>query len=547
MENKNFDKYIKDLLENIESETPKGDWSLMEEQIQADPELGFEGVEDLAFDQSIKAQLDPMDVAFNAEHWSAFESHLDAEMNTPEIEDITLDGIVYENLADLRIPYNHSHWTLMSNRLDEEFSFRRKLYKYKVAELALMILAIFTLLQFLPFKKKQVASSQEQSKITTNQFFAKANEVNEIDKEEQIVNLNNTSLSTSEVSPSTSSLTENETLTMTTPPSSIIPTTTIETQLSELTEVSQQNNLESENRVPLVDHTNLEDNLPQANAIQSTDTPMNIEAADVYTLNAIDFYPSFESFEFNSLAYDRPFESLSCSTCAKKAPAKIRIGMFLSTDLNKIVTPEQLSQTGKTDGYSQYSLDYGGGLTIGLKYQKWEIETGITYAHMIYQPEITRFTAGTFIGGYQSAGFDRVNLNILKIPVNLHYNINNIGKWHLYAMGGASVNLVVIDHYNVTTTTVGTTSVPRPTSSSTRSPNIPETSKYDGLFEGGQLVDNRFYTANIGLGLERYLTPRWSIFVQPVYQYQFVKDGIGPNDDRFHTMSIQLGAKSSFK
>ena len=101
-------------------------------------------------------------------------------------------------------------------------------------------------------------------------------------------------------------------------------------------------------------------------------------------------------------------------------------------------------------------------------------------------------------------------------------------------------------HYNVTTTPVGTPS-PRPSSSNTRSPNIPETSKYDGLFEGGNLVDNRFYTANIGLGLERYLTPRWSVFVQPVYQYQFIKDGIGPNNDRFHTMSIQLGAKSSFK
>ena len=542
MENKNFDKYIKGFLENIESEAPIGDWNLMEEQIQADPELGFDGIEDAAFDQSIRTQLEPMEVEFNQGDWSAFESQLDAEINTPELEDVTFDGIVYENLSDLRIPYNHAHWTLMSNRLDEEFSLRRKLYKYKVAEITLMLLAIFTLLQFLPFKKKQVAISTEQSTIVeSNHFFAEANNTIE---EKKGIDL--TPATVTDANNINSSLVKNKDLTKTQQAiqSSTITNKNVSTSV-EMPQTNTINNVESKNETPLVDLPNLEDNLPKANAIQSTDTPNN-KAADVYSLNAIDPYPTFESSEMYPLAYDRPFESLFCSTCDKKIPAKVRIGMFISTDLNKIVTPKQLSLTTKTDGYSQYSIDYGAGISLGLKYQKWEIETGVSYAHMVYQPEITRFTAGTFIGGYQSAGFDRVNLDILKVPVNLLYNINNIGKWHLYAMGGASVNLVVIDHYNVTTTPVGTPS-PRPSSSNTRSPNIPETSKYDGLFEGGNLVDNRFYTANIGLGLERYLTPRWSVFVQPVYQYQFIKDGIGPNNDRFHTMSIQLGAKSSFK
>ncbi len=66
---------------------------------------------------------------------------------------------------------------------------------------------------------------------------------------------------------------------------------------------------------------------------------------------------------------------------------------------------------------------------------------------------------------------------------------------------------------------------------------------YRGIFEGGNFRENSYLSANLGFGLERKFTYRWSLFVQPIYKHYILFEGIGPNQDRIHSGSIRFGAK----
>ena len=72
----------------------------------------------------------------------------------------------------------------------------------------------------------------------------------------------------------------------------------------------------------------------------------------------------------------------------------------------------------------------------------------------------------------------------------------------------------------------------------------PET---EGLLEGGSIIDNGYISLNLGMGIERYMSHRWSIFAQPTYYqsllYPNTTNGFGPYRDKFNTMSIMFGVK----
>jgi hypothetical protein len=69
----------------------------------------------------------------------------------------------------------------------------------------------------------------------------------------------------------------------------------------------------------------------------------------------------------------------------------------------------------------------------------------------------------------------------------------------------------------------------------------------DGLFDGGNIHDNFYLTANLGLGMERFVSPRWSVFLQPNYQHHLLTDGIGVNGEKLYNFSFYVGTKVNLK
>ena len=167
MENKNFDQFIKQSLENLDGAnyTPM-DWSSLEGKIDADIDLNAD-VEADSFDQLIEQSLENLDGQDYAQmDWSLMENKLDAEFGTPnadteldpQVEDIYLDAVAYDHLNNLETPYNKAHWELMSARLDEEYAYRRKVILTKALEALVVLLLVWTAINQ-PIKKLKDSSS----------------------------------------------------------------------------------------------------------------------------------------------------------------------------------------------------------------------------------------------------------------------------------------------------------------------------------------------------------------------------------------------------
>ena len=68
-----------------------------------------------------------------------------------------------------------------------------------------------------------------------------------------------------------------------------------------------------------------------------------------------------------------------------------------------------------------------------------------------------------------------------------------------------------------------------------------------GWFEGGSFIENRYLTVNFGLGFERKVSSRYSIFGQANYAQFIDSKGLGPNNDRFNNVELSTGVRALFK
>jgi hypothetical protein len=218
--------------------------------------------------------------------------------------------------------------------------------------------------------------------------------------------------------------------------------------------------------------------------------------------------------------------------------------VFSKIDFNHIKTPKD--KIFQLEEYSRYSTGYGGGFSIGVDFGKWEIETGGTYSSKSYRPRYYSelIKLGTS-NSYTFTRFDNIQLNMLEVPLNLRYAFAKTGKWSLYAQSGASLHLAMqaaYDRYPVVYGRMQSQTVEGQT------PKI-ERKKYpDGLFEGGNFEENSYFTLNMGIGAERLISTRWSVFVQPglhLYLLPGYNNGLGPNQDRISTVTISTGARIS--
>ena len=160
MENKKFDKFIKRAMENLDGENyvPQ-DWDAMQEKLDADAD---------GFDQFVAQSIANLDgEQFVPMNWELMENKLDADADSsmdneinPEIEDIYLDAVAFDHLNNIEPPYNKEHWKIMSNRLDEEYAQRRRVIYMKVLEVAVVLLLVWTGINFFPAKKDQSNSQK---------------------------------------------------------------------------------------------------------------------------------------------------------------------------------------------------------------------------------------------------------------------------------------------------------------------------------------------------------------------------------------------------
>lgn len=218
--------------------------------------------------------------------------------------------------------------------------------------------------------------------------------------------------------------------------------------------------------------------------------------------------------------------------------ALLNVAMLGSSDYNRVMTPADYRF--RINAFDRYSLGYGGGILFGLEYGRMEVGSGFIYAAKQYRPLPVIFIKGNFKDGYVGESLQTVQLNMINLPFYLRFDALRKDKWRAYLSGGASLQVAFEANYFFAPPTSFPADLAQTPAGQSRLRN-----RTEGWFEGGAFKENSYVTANMAIGVERYVSERWGLFLQPTYHRSigYFSNGLGPNLDRIHTFSLWTGIR----
>ena len=542
MENRKFDDFIKQSLEHLDGgKYIPMDWSSMNEQMNTD-----------SLDDAMKGSLENLEgAAFVPMDWNMMESKLDAAMSDaeidPQMEDIYLDAIAYDHLKNMQPAYNHEHWEIMSARLDEEYAYRRKVFVTKLFEVAIVLLLVWTAFNYFPNKKTPTPSSPfpiavgtdtNSNQYNTNYLSTDLNEQSLLDNK-SVVSFETTIPASIQDEGIKRIINEFPALVVETNPINQNAFTSIPTPPTsdnKITETPFSNNANS---------INLLNNKTQKATFLPLEKTLTLDEDEMLKEKLIVQISPIPSIMNSILVMDElskgPFSLDQIIKKKKLRTHEVFFSMYSSADLNFVDSDFYNNNKREWDVYQRYRYGYGGGFALGFQLKRFLVETGISYNFVSYKQREEANIIGSFTSGYLEEQWDDAELNMVQIPLNIQYSFLVKRKWRMYSLTGVSINMALQNNYNF--------QLEDQENSSSRSISLNESeianeaSLYKGILEGGGLRENSYITANLGFGVERKFTYRWSLFLQPIYRRHFLIDGIGPNEDRIHSSSLRFGAK----
>ena len=558
MSHQPFDKAIKQSLENMEIAFNADHWQQMEMLLHNLP-VGDEGAIDAHFDAIIKDKIVQPDLPLNHSAWAGIEAGLtkaealDAEfdavvtdkitqpttfprsnwdsiadaLDIAETADADFDKEIYSSLQNLQASPPPNYWQRLANKLNADFALREKLYRYKLIEATLMILLLLNCYQHLPSHYIFVPASTVQEAPLQQAMEQPTTPVDQKTLNQKAPLPTNIVPKVNQTK--TANKSKQPLIAKTVPEQKAVNTTQLNSQALTNTNIYRNYSLtQPVSILPLV--------MEQRSGLSISVSEMNQHLTlHTETGNSIiNTVPSLRP-NFVESQYITP---LGCKDCKyTKIPARLRLGLvanFAST--NAYVSGGDLLDI---NAFSEKGFGYGIGGSLGFKYGKWEIETGLMYAAKQYDPNIV----DTPKPNAKRTHFQTIHLQALHIPVNLRYNyaVSDKGKWHLYAQTGAALNVILRAEYDL----AEVSSISRSKVNDVTTTRISQIDFNNGLLGGDGFQNNHFLSISMGAGIERYISSRWSIFVQPDFHFHFSGNSIGTTEDRINTLSVSFGARKS--
>lgn len=462
-----------------------------------------------------------MEVPYDGHSWDMLANKMEQEpdLMSDTAADKEFDHTVKQKLTQSKPGFNPAHWRLMADRIHQEFSLQEKLVRYKIAEITVMLLILLTIYQIQPLNegiKKRIIPGIERIlkvKETATQQEKKHADKNTI---RAIPTTNENAAEEAGVPSSAPDATANAGLAVVTKEDDLVK--------------APFNRPFGYKKLPL--------ELSQKNTSKTKDTYKSVK--DFRHVSIMESLNS--SLENIELLEEGAAMGLGTTAIQQENDnSKLRVSMFSATELNYIKTP--YDPIYPLEEYSRYAPGYGGGITLGLSFGKWEVETGGIYASKEYEPRVPdEVVGGLLTTGLLTISFENIQLNMLEVPINLRYNFGQLQKWRFYGQTGASIHMAMQAHYDKFPNNLYSGFARQTVDNS----NLAKKKFPDGLLEGGNFQENSYFTANLGVGVERLLSTRWSLFLQPSVQAYLLPGynyGLGPNQDRISTFSILTGAR----
>lgn len=532
MENK-FDEQIKAAMQHLEVSS-RSDWQRMEAALDGLDQQGTTATND-AFDTFVSNKLENFSTDIKMPDWNRMEAALNKEGNAQQL----FDKEVKAKVTRIRPAYQPNHWELLAERLRREKAIKESLIKNKIAELVIFALL---LLNFYPYLSTQQAVDS----------FP--------------INTKPTEQKISAISPAVATVETSALPTINSSPYAAASKSTVQ-ETKSVREQIVLLDLSNNNKEKAITNISTPDNRlfisPTLNpvAIKGVSSQPSLQQltfgidgrtgltitvpemtrhlAYAGLTNPI-FVEAIPSLEPASLA--TASIPLGCEKCKRpKVPATFRFGMVAHAGATSAV--RSANQILSITGLTQRGNGYGGGFTLGFKRGTAEIETGLIYAARSYSPNIDdAYKQGDIVNLKQFRG---ISLQTIRIPLNFRYNyaVFGKGKWHLYTQAGGAVNVILRAEYDIVDVPQVDNKFLNNIAASSRLARI---KLNRGLLGGDTFEKNRFFTVNLGTGAEYYLTPKWSAFVEPEFNYYLSVSRIGPTKDRINSVSFSFGIRASF-
>lgn len=526
MQDKFFDRIIRDRLKDVGAGHQPSGWAYLKQRLDAESASGPEpSALDEVFDDVVRQKLVPATGALLVPDWDAMQERLDqVETGVPEPGEQAIDEIVFGKLRDYRSPYKREHWWRMALRLDREFVNADSVWRSKLVELGLMSLLLFTFWQHFPINTGTSPGQWEMPSFMPDAATA-SDAPSATDRA-----LEGFQVTDDAADPSGSLAAEDAQLEKQAP--GVLAESGADA--SGFAADSGPSSFDSRRKIhytPFAALPSLEESLS-----------LHARSNDPLRANLLQRQLALHAYLNESaplLVSYYPGPALSQNPFRKEDPGKIQpvrqkpvihFGMYGSADYNRIYSPSIRLLDTRLKAFDRYELGYSGGITLGFDLGHWEIQSGAIYSSKQYQPLLAEFWEGEFEDGYAKVLLKDIQLNVVQIPVMFRYNLLHYDSWRFYMMAGASVHVAVSANYFYDNIGAGPEDVAEPNR---------------GWFDGGSFRENSYLTGNVGFGLERYVTPSWSLFAQPTYQHalDFFNHGMGPTGDRISTMSIYTGIR----
>jgi hypothetical protein len=553
---------------------------------------------DSIFDDIIRNSMQRMEQNSDDSLSSDFDLFEKRLRRVEKTDDEAFDNWIRNAAERHDVPQNEAHWARMERELEETFSWKRYLLRFKIPELVLSGLAIWTFFNVFesPIMSENASVRQKEQIMPLNTSKSQAPnpkivplsapkvgvpmsnpktdwnkragdpptnrlEQDHLDKN----NSKNNSLQFKSVEGAPQAMIDNPTENPTLPKEIVAVAGGIERK-----DAPKKNVSKSIQGVTAMLPTRVSTDLGQQTSLDEDNIQFSINdvAYNHLTTNGLNNskkqIPSVEdsSEELNitpkrvellsTLAMIQPELLKTENPITAKVPIlenmgyrnhRLRVGMFGAFNGDNANTFfSSMTIAGKavraTDGY-------GSGVTVGYRRKKVELESGLTYSYKNYRPVDVTSVTGDFANGYESVTPKLVSFNMLHIPIHANYYFLDKKKWSFYGTIGGTATLAMQTDYDVAKTSSPTANQYRldPTVNQTQS-SI-NTLYKKGALEGASLDKNYYFTANAGSGVEYHPKPkgRWSLFGQWLYQQHIGNQGVGENQDKISTFSVQMGAK----
>jgi len=484
------------------------------------------------FDDIIKNKLKDLSAQADAGSWSAFESklsHID-EVTSDSTQEF--DNTIKEKVLENKPSYKSEHWQLLKKELKGIEERKNGIYLCKVMEFFVVFLIVITMinitggLERIPNNANNAYNLYAGNSINSNPAIDNKNAQYDV-----CITMNGGV--TNNIN-KTSSNSANRI--QSTPLANTIHTSTSRNDLSIESLRPNNSNLVStiSKQSPWMINVKLTQNTHEVESRNGKDEPHNAAVSEIAHLKSLEIEELY-----SEMARIIP---LKLSKTRFHKPTTF-VSVWGSKEVNLINTP--FDKFYSLASYKKEALNTSYGINISKSTHNLEIESGIGYSKREYQPRIVTEVFGVFGEHYFEKTLNKISFDIATLPINFKYHFLNSSGWSSYLLAGSALNVVMNAEYDITESLVrGRLPVGR---------YVPEQARLDskpfikGMLQGDNLKDNYFIALGFGFGIEKSLFNSTSIYVQPSY-YRHIfsgENGIGPNKDKIHTSSIQIGLKTS--